>query len=77
VKTYRNDDLLTRKELREVKRFRELREAKQASLDLPVTPPYDARRHPYVVTGIGRRDGAGFEPDNSGILIYFDVRGDL
>ena len=77
VKTHRNDDLLTRGELRAVKHFRELRERPQLSLDLPIEPPYDPRRHPYIVTHIARKDGAGFVEDNSGILIYFDVRGDL
>ncbi len=76
MKTYRNDDLLTRSELRAVKHFRELRERPQFSLDLPIDPPYDPRRHPYVVTAIGRQ-GGGFESDDSGILIYLDVRGDL
>lgn len=74
--TRRNDDLLTRSELRAVKHFRELRERPQLSLDLPIEPPYDPRRHPYVVTAIGRQDG-GFEPDDSGILIYLDVRGEV
>ena len=72
----RNDDLLTRSELREVKRFRELRQRPQFPLDLPIMPPYDPRCHPYIVTAIGRKNG-GFEPDNSGIIVYFDVRGEV
>lgn len=66
MKTYRNDDLLTRAELREVKHFRELREAKQASLDLPILPPPDTRYRQMVMTHYFGTDNewhelAGFE----------------
>jgi hypothetical protein len=59
--TRRNDDLLTRGELRAVKHFRELREAKQAPLDMPILPPPDARYRQMVITHYEGTDGLWHE----------------
>jgi hypothetical protein len=70
----RDDDLLTPGELRQVKRFRKLRERQQLPLDLLIMPPYDARRHPFIVTDISRKDGGGWENvENCEILVYLDI----
>lgn len=44
---------------------------------LDFTGPYDPRRHPYVVTGIAAKDGCGFIPDSSGIVIWLDVTSEV
>ena len=56
-----------------------LRRQPQAPLDFGARDydgPYDPRRHPFVVTAIERKTG-GFEPDNSGIIIWLDVRDEI